>query len=137
HPDGPAPDDPAHRLAGSDAANPAVARPPRAAAVPAALPRRAAAARTRNFVICADAVRCLRAYSRKGVVAYYSGYMSLDKPEAAILRALAPRLARLRMLDVGVGGGRMTEHFAPAVAQYHGIDLSPEMVETCRRRFAG
>ena len=86
---------------------------------------------------CIDAVRCVRAYSRRNVVAYYSSYQSLQKPEATILRALSPRLGAMRMLDIGVGGGRMTEHFAPRVKDYQGIDISADMVDACRRRFLG
>ena len=88
-------------------------------------------------MICADAARCLRTYSKRKVVAYYSGYTALEKPEEAILRALSRRLSSMRMLDIGVGGGRMTEPFAPRVGTYHGIDISPEMVDACRTRFAG
>ncbi len=39
------------------------------------------------------------------------------------------------MLDIGVGGGRTTEHFAPLVDDYIGIDYSPEMIAACERRF--
>jgi SAM-dependent methyltransferase len=84
-----------------------------------------------------DAVRCIRAYSRRKVVAYYAGYQSLQKPEAAILEALSPRLDAMRMLDIGVGGGRMTEHFAPRVRDYQGIDISADMIDACRKRFLG
>lgn len=85
----------------------------------------------------ADATRCLRMYSRKKVIAYYSNYVALEKPEATVLCALAGRLGTMRMLDIGVGGGRMTEHFAPRVRQYRGIDLCPEMIAACRKRFLG
>ncbi|HEV7477588.1 MAG TPA: class I SAM-dependent methyltransferase, partial [Burkholderiales bacterium] len=87
--------------------------------------------------MCVDAARCLRAYSRAKVVAYYAGYVALEKPEQAVLRTLAECLGSLRMLDIGVGGGRMTEHFAPRVREYKGIDISPAMIDTCRQRFAG
>jgi SAM-dependent methyltransferase len=85
----------------------------------------------------ADAARCLRTYSRSKVVSYYTTYLDLEKPEATLLRALGSRLGSMRMLDIGVGGGRITEHFAPRVREYHGIDLCPTMVEACRRRFLG
>jgi SAM-dependent methyltransferase len=88
-------------------------------------------------MICADAARCLRTYSSRKVVAYYRGYTALEKPEEAILRALSPRLPSMRMLDIGVGGGRMTEHFAPRVKDYQAIDISPEMIAVCRRSFLG
>ncbi len=76
-------------------------------------------------------------YSKDDVVAYYAKYDELQKPEESILRHLGPGLWAMRMLDVGVGGGRITKHFAPRVREYHGIDLSPRMVELCRERFAG
>ena len=80
---------------------------------------------------------CRRMYSRKQVVSYYANFAALEKPEAAVLQALAGQLGSMRMLDVGMGGGRVTEHVAWRVASYHGIDIAPEMVDTCRRRFAG
>lgn len=39
------------------------------------------------------------------------------------------------MLDLGVGGGRTTQHFAPLVGEYVGIDYSPEMIAACKKRF--
>ena len=39
------------------------------------------------------------------------------------------------MLDVGVGGGRTTVHFAPLVGSYVGIDYSETMIAACRERF--
>jgi SAM-dependent methyltransferase len=39
------------------------------------------------------------------------------------------------MLDIGVGGGRTTRHFAPLVHSYIGVDLSERMVRVSRRRF--
>lgn len=40
------------------------------------------------------------------------------------------------MLDIGVGGGRTTHHFAPLVRDYTGIDYSAEMVAACQQRFS-
>jgi SAM-dependent methyltransferase len=84
-----------------------------------------------------SATHCLETYSRDEVVAYYASYVELQKPEAAILRLLAPRLPGMRMLELGVGGGRITGHYAPLAAQYRAIDLSPRMVALCRERFRG
>lgn len=39
------------------------------------------------------------------------------------------------MLDLGVGGGRTSRHFAPLVADYIGVDYSPEMIAACQQRF--
>jgi len=81
--------------------------------------------------------RCLETYSRDEVVAYYADYVDLQPPEAEILRRLAPRLPAMRMLELGVGAGRITAHYAPLVAEYHATDLCPRMIEECRRRFSG
>jgi len=79
----------------------------------------------------------LDTYSKDDVVAYYAGYVDLQKPEETILRLLSPRLPGMRMLEVGIGGGRVTQHFIDRVREYHGIDLSPRMVDLCRQRFPG
>ena len=77
----------------------------------------------------------LQTYSKDDVVAYYADYVDLQKPEQAILDLLAPRLAGMRMLEVGVGAGRVTQHFADRVREFQGIDLCPRMVWLCRQRF--
>jgi SAM-dependent methyltransferase len=79
---------------------------------------------------------CLRMYSQKTVVAYYSND-ALEKPEAVILHKLAASLGSMRVLDIGVGAGRITEHLAWRAREYRAIDLSPDMIAQCRRRFRG
>ena len=74
-------------------------------------------------------------YAREDVAREYASADNLIGPEHAILEQLRPRLADSRMLDVGVGGGRTTPHFAPLVREYVGIDFSPAMIEACRQRF--
>jgi ubiquinone/menaquinone biosynthesis C-methylase UbiE len=39
------------------------------------------------------------------------------------------------MLDLGVGGGRTTLHFAPLVKDYVAVDYSEKMVAACQSRF--
>jgi ubiquinone/menaquinone biosynthesis C-methylase UbiE len=77
-----------------------------------------------------------KAYSRADLVEYYARLTDLQRPEESILNALLPDLSRMTMLDVGIGGGRTTLHFAKWVKQYVGIDYSPEMIAACQRRFA-
>src|SRR5262249_12955489 len=61
----------------------------------------------------------------------------LQPPEETILRLLLPGLATARMLDLGVGGGRTTLHFAKWVHEYVGADYSPSMITACQKRFSG
>ena len=57
----------------------------------------------------------------------------LQPPERqTILRIMRPRLSAMRMLDVGVGGGRTTVHFADLVQEYAGVDYSEINDSECR-----
>jgi SAM-dependent methyltransferase len=74
-------------------------------------------------------------YEPAEIVEYYVRKTDLYKPETAILERLRPELGALRMLDIGVGGGRTTRHFAPLVKDYVGVDIEPGMLEACRKGF--
>ncbi|MDQ6948530.1 MAG: class I SAM-dependent methyltransferase [Actinomycetota bacterium] len=74
-------------------------------------------------------------YERPAAVREYSAIGHLEPPEEALLDLLRPSLGTARMLDVGVGAGRTTLHFAPLVREYVGVDYSAPLVEACRRRF--
>lgn len=74
-------------------------------------------------------------FGRPDVVRFYATRDALQGGEATVLRELTPRLADCAMLDVGVGGGRTTLHFASRVRRYVGIDYAPEMIDACRARF--
>jgi len=76
-----------------------------------------------------------RTYERDYVVRLYARTNELQKPEAVLLAAFGSDLKEMKMLDVGVGAGRTTAHFAPLVKDYVGIDYSRKMVETCKRLF--
>ncbi len=76
-------------------------------------------------------------YGSEGVVSAYAQRSDLQPPEARILEQLGPRLAGASMLDIGVGGGRTTVHFAPLVSEYIGIDYAQQMVDACNQRFDG
>jgi ubiquinone/menaquinone biosynthesis C-methylase UbiE len=75
-------------------------------------------------------------YEAADVVRYYSGLTELQKPEATILHDLEDMLRQSKMLDIGVGGGRTTHHFAGLVKEYVGIDYSTGMIESCERRLS-
>jgi ubiquinone/menaquinone biosynthesis C-methylase UbiE len=76
-------------------------------------------------------------YNLPDVAAGYAQQCHLQPPEETILRLLLPHLPTARMLDLGVGGGRTTVHFANQVREYVGADYSESMVMECRKRFAG
>ncbi len=62
---------------------------------------------------------------------------TLQPPEKIILEQLKPVLKNMRMLDIGVGTGRTTYHFAGLVKEYVGIDYSPLMIDECIKIFNG
>ncbi len=77
------------------------------------------------------------AYNLQNVVTDYAQQSWLQAPEETILRLVLPVLTTARMLDMGVGGGRTTLHFAKWVREYVGADYVESMVLECRKRFAG
>jgi ubiquinone/menaquinone biosynthesis C-methylase UbiE len=74
-------------------------------------------------------------YQERKVVLYYLGRANLQKPEETILDMFRTRLGNMRMLDIGVGGGRTTCHFALLTKEYVGTDYSDSMISACRERF--
>jgi SAM-dependent methyltransferase len=76
----------------------------------------------------------MRRYLDRGIVESYRVRTELFPGEQQFLRDLERRRAR-SLLDVGVGAGRTTLHFARLADEYVGMDMSPAMVETCRARF--
>ena len=75
-------------------------------------------------------------YGADDIVARYAAADYLERCEERLLERVRGSLGEWRMLDLGVGGGRTTVHFAPLARYYVGADFSREMVEACRRRFA-
>lgn len=73
------------------------------------------------------------AYRHDDVVASYADRGTLHEGELRVLERVGD-LAKLRMLDIGVGGGRTTAHFFDRVASYAGIDYSPELVAATHAR---
>lgn len=76
-----------------------------------------------------------RIYSDRSIVNYYLQLNNLQSAEITILHYLQDKLKSMKMLDLGIGGGRTTQYFAPLVAEYIGIDYSPNMIEASQRRF--
>ena len=74
-------------------------------------------------------------YSATDIVKYFTKLSWLQPAEAAVLKRFQPQLTNMKLLDIGVGGGRTTLHFAPSVKQYIGIDYSTKMIAACQKRF--
>ncbi len=74
-------------------------------------------------------------FEAENVVRGYTALDRLQKPEQTILQLLRARLGYMNMLDIGVGGGRTTLHFAPLVRAYMGVDYAANMVKACEERF--
>ena len=75
-------------------------------------------------------------YQASGIVRYYVQLKLLQPAEQVILDLFKEQLPNMKMLDIGVGGGRTTQHFSPLAGEYTGIDYSAQMIVACRRRFA-
>lgn len=75
-------------------------------------------------------------YQTPGIVWHYTQLNKLQPAEQTILELLRNRLPTMKMLDIGIGGGRTTQHFSPLAGEYTGIDYSPQMIAACQQRFA-
>ena len=74
-------------------------------------------------------------YQSGDVVKYYENYQSLQKAEARLMQLLGNKLSEMHMLDIGIGAGRTTLHFAHRVKSYTGIDYASGMIDACLRKF--
>lgn len=77
-----------------------------------------------------------KTYETSYAVQQFAKLNDLQAPEKTIYEIVQPALSRTRMLDLGVGAGRTTVHFAPRTAEYVGADYSQAMIDACRERFA-
>lgn len=75
-------------------------------------------------------------YKESDIVGFYSELTNLQPPEGTILNLLKDSLSEMKMLDIGVGGGRTTVHFAQLLKTYEAIDYSEEMIAACNKRFS-
>jgi ubiquinone/menaquinone biosynthesis C-methylase UbiE len=74
-------------------------------------------------------------YLAQGIVRHYSQLRQLQPAEQTILNLLGNEWSSMKMLDIGVGGGRTTQHFSKVVREYVGIDYAEEMIAVCQKRF--
>jgi len=74
-------------------------------------------------------------FNSKEVVNEFVPLGNLQKPEKTILNELKSKLTNMKMLDIGVGAGRTTIHFANLTKEYVGIDISENMINECSKKF--
>ena len=55
--------------------------------------------------------------------------------EAAVIERFDGSWSSIRMLDIGIGAGRTTAHFAPLAGEYVGVDYGAAFIEHCREVF--
>ena len=75
-------------------------------------------------------------YDNPATVEYFGTFKKeLFKAEAVILDSLREEIKDQPVLEIGIGGGRITEYLRFLSADYTGVDYSEKMVEFCRQRF--
>ena len=77
------------------------------------------------------------AWESADVVEDYVLDTTLQPPEESILNLLRDQISDMKMLDIGVGAGRTTRHFAELVREYVGIDYSERMISKCNEYLSG
>lgn len=80
-------------------------------------------------------LRNLTAFERPLTMRVYRDAAALQAPEAVILERLRVEFAGKRILDIGVGRGRTTQHLLNISSSYVGVDYSSKMIASCRKRF--
>jgi SAM-dependent methyltransferase len=75
-------------------------------------------------------------YNRTEAAQYFGNFKKdLFKGEAVILGSLKQEIQDQPILEIGIGGGRITEHLRLLSSDYTGVDYSEKMIEFCRHRF--
>ncbi len=75
-------------------------------------------------------------YEQLVQVRAYARHTDLFPAEKQFIEQWKSQLASAHLLDIGIGAGRTTAHFANRVEKYVGIDYSEAMIQWCRKRFA-
>src|ERR1044071_3908252 len=74
-------------------------------------------------------------WEKKEVADEYAKRSFLCKPEEVVLKRFRDEWKCWSVLDLGVGGGRTSQHFGPWAQRYVGSDFSNAMISRCRNRF--
>jgi ubiquinone/menaquinone biosynthesis C-methylase UbiE len=74
-------------------------------------------------------------YQLDQIVKVYKKANDLLGPEETILNMFADKWINWRVLDIGIGTGRTTAHFAPIAKEYVGVDYAQSMVDASAEAF--
>jgi SAM-dependent methyltransferase len=74
-------------------------------------------------------------YDDDSVARSYAAESALQPAEVAIFSQLQDLLKNRPVLDIGVGGGRTTDHLLRLSSDYVGVDYSARMVEVAKQRY--
>jgi len=77
----------------------------------------------------------LKAYDNIKTAVKYENSTCIMKNESLILDKLKPQFKDKTILEIGVGGGRLTPALFEISKDYIGIDWSEKMISRCRERF--
>ena len=77
-----------------------------------------------------------KVYRRTNLVATYARAKLLPA-EATVLVRFSTNFVNRRVLDLGCGAGRLAIYLQPLGTAYTGFDISPYMVDHCRREYSG
>lgn len=77
----------------------------------------------------------LKTYSSSQVVAWYSRLNGLLPVEEIMFEKHRAFIAKARLLDIGIGGGRTTAYLQDRCGSYTGIDYSEAFVNSVKTRF--
>ncbi len=82
-----------------------------------------------RYIYTRDSESDVAEFDRSGL----ANYNQLVRPFLPLLLDGKPS-RDCRVLEIGCGAGRMTQWFAGAFGEVHGVDVSPEMIRLARRR---
>jgi ubiquinone/menaquinone biosynthesis C-methylase UbiE len=74
-------------------------------------------------------------YANTKVLDYYDGLDKLFPAERVLFEKLSAKIANLKILDIGVGGGRTTKYLLPISSDYTGVDYVPEFIARVKRKY--
>src|SRR5260221_405642 len=75
----------------------------------------------------------LQVYRDPEVVSHYAALSYLTPCEHLLFETYVK--PGMKILDIGVGGGRTTAYLSDKASRYIGVDYSAEMIKTCRNKF--